>query len=97
MEGLILYFVGMTFILKYGAPTKFIRDFFSRWEWGSNLFNCALCIGTWVGIFSIPLIYQEIEWWKVPAISAIVSWFGDLISQFFIAAKNSLTDSDIDV
>lgn len=86
----ILFFIGATFILKYGAPTKFIRDFFSRWVWGRNLFECALCIGTWVGIFSIPLFWNEIEWWKIPPISAIVSWFGDLVSQNLISLKNAL-------
>lgn len=90
MGEFILFLIGSTFILKYGAPTKFIRDFFSRWTWGKNLFECALCIGTWVGIFSIPLFWNEIEWWKIPAISAIVSWFGDLASQNLISLKNAL-------
>ena len=86
----ILFFTGSTFILKYGAPTKFIRNFFGRWAWGKNLFECSLCIGTWVGILSIPLFYSQIEWWMIPPISAIVSWFGDLFSQALISFKNFL-------
>lgn len=90
MIELILFFIGTTFILKYGAPTKFIRDFFGRWVWGKNLFECALCIGTWVGFFSIPLFWNEANWWALPPISAIVSWFGDLVSQNLISLKRLL-------
>jgi hypothetical protein len=81
---IILSLIGITFLLKYGAPTKFIRDFFSRWVWGKELFDCAFCLGTWVGILSIPLLYKEMTWWMIPPISAIVSWFGDLFSKFLI-------------
>jgi len=88
----ILFFIGSTFILKYGAPTEFIRDFFGRWTWGKNLFECSLCIGTWVGVLSIPLFWGRIEWWMLPPISAIVSWFGDLLSQNLIALKKALDE-----
>lgn len=91
MVEIILFFIGSTFILKYGAPTKFIRDYFSKWSWGKNLFECALCIGTWVGILSIPFLYKEISWFMIPPIAAIVSWFGDLISGVLIALKKNLT------
>jgi hypothetical protein len=86
---IILYFIGATFILKYGAPTKFIRTFFQKWKWGEDLFQCGLCIGTWVGVFSIPLLYKEMTWWMIPFISAITSWFGDLISMTLIANHQS--------
>jgi hypothetical protein len=88
----LLYFIGATFILKYGAPTKFIRTFFQKWKWGEDLFQCGLCIGTWVGVFSIPLLYKEMTWWMIPFISAITSWFGDLISMTLIALKNQKED-----
>lgn len=81
---ILLFFVGTTFLLKYGAPTKFIRDFSGKWKWGKELFECALCIGTWVGVLSIPLFYKEINWFMIPPISAIVSWFGDLMSKTLI-------------
>lgn len=90
MIELILFFIGTTFILKYGAPTKFIRDFFGRWAWGKSLFECAMCIGTWVGFFSIPLFWNEANWWILPPISAITSWFGDLVSQNLISLKRLL-------
>jgi hypothetical protein len=90
MTEIILFFIGSTFILKYGAPTKFIRDFFSKWSWGKNLFECALCIGTWVGLLSIPFLYKEIDWFTIPPIAAIVSWFGDLISGVLINLKKKL-------
>lgn len=84
----LLYFIGATFILKYGAPTKFIRTFFQKWKWGKDLFECGLCVGTWVGILSIPLFYKEMTWWMIPFISGIVSWFGDLISMVLVNLKN---------
>lgn len=90
MTKIILFFIGSTFILKYGAPTKFIRDFFGRWDWGKKLFECAMCLGTWVGFFSIPLFWNKIDWWMLPPISAIVSWFGDLLSQNLISLKKAL-------
>jgi hypothetical protein len=85
----VLFFIGASFILKYGAPTKFIRTFFARWKWGSDLFSCGLCLGTWVGIFSIPFLYNEITWWMIPFISAIVSWFADLFSMLLVKIMNS--------
>lgn len=94
MLAISLFFIGSTFILKYGASTKFIRDYFSKWTWGKNLFDCALCIVTWVGVISIPFLYKEIDWFKIPPIAAIVSWFGDLISQVLIALKKNLTKEE---
>lgn len=88
----LLFFIGSTFILKYGAPTKFIRDFFSKWTWGENLFKCSLCLGTWVGILSIPFLNKEVYWLFIPPIAAIVSWFGDLLSEVLIAAKKKLNE-----
>lgn len=85
----VLFFVGATFILKYGAPTKPIRTFFSKWKWGVDLFNCGLCLGTWVGIISTPFLFKDITWWMIPFISAIVSWFGDLISMLLVKIMNS--------
>ena len=84
----LLFFIGATFILKYGAPTKPIRDYFAKYEWGTSLFNCAMCLGFWVGAFSIPFLYKEILWFQIPFISAIVSWFGDLVSKILIKKES---------
>jgi len=85
----ILFFIGATFILKYGAPTKPIRDFFARWNWGASLFNCALCLGFWVGVASIPFLNHDLVF-LFPFVSAAASWFGDIISQNLVALKNFL-------
>jgi len=94
MTEITLFFIGSTFILKYGAPTKFIRDFFQKYEFGKALFDCSLCIGTWVGLLSIPFLYKDIDWFLIPPIAAIVSWFGDLISQVLIELKKFLTKKE---
>lgn len=91
MIELILFFIGSTFILKYGAPTKPIRAYFQKFKFGKELFDCSLCLGTWVGVLSTPFLYEEIVWWMIPPIAAIASWFGDLISQVLIELKKKLT------
>jgi hypothetical protein len=40
--------VGLALILKYGKPTKSIRDYFKNRVEG--LFECSLCLGFWAGV-----------------------------------------------
>jgi hypothetical protein len=70
--------VGLTLILKYGKPTKFLRDFFSIKIPG--LFECSLCLGFWSGIaHSIALGYMDPALWLflIPFASAAISWLVD--------------------
>lgn len=85
MELIIILFscAGLTLILKYGKPTKFIRDFFtSKNSSFEYLFKCSLCLGFWSGILhSIIyfLFYLELSFivLLLPAASAVFSLFMD--------------------
>lgn len=43
---------GLMFIIKYGTPLKFLRNFLSkRFSWGAELIKCQYCVGFWAGVF----------------------------------------------
>lgn len=72
--------VGLTLILKYGKPTRFIRDYFQNKVKG--LFECSLCLGFWSGVIHcIPLliIYPTVWPLMLPFASAALSWLTDTI------------------
>lgn len=72
--------VGLTFILKYGKPTQFIRDYFNSKVPG--LFECSLCLGFWSGVLHLILlgcINPSVWLILLPCASAAMSWFTDTI------------------
>lgn len=72
--------VGLTLVLKYGKPTKFIRDFFKTKVEG--LFECSLCLGFWSGVIHcilLSIIAPSIWLLMLPFASAAVSWLTDTI------------------
>ena len=72
--------VGLTLILKYGKPTKSIRDYFKNKVKG--LFECSLCLGFWAGIIHCILLLLIVpSAWLImlPFASAALSWLADTI------------------
>lgn len=72
--------VGLTLILKYGKPTKFIRDFFK--DKIEGLFECSLCLGFWSGaihLIGLSLFYPSWLLLLLPCASAALSWGTDTI------------------
>jgi len=70
--------VGLTFILKYGKPTRQIRNFINKYIEG--LFECSLCLGFWAGVIhSLILlpIFPGIWIIMLPCASAGASWLID--------------------
>ena len=66
---------GMTAILLYGKPTKFIRIIMGRVGL-ETLSKCALCMGFWVGVI-MAIIYQKHILY--PFAIASFSWLVDAI------------------
>jgi hypothetical protein len=85
MEILLILFscAGLTLILKYGKPTKFIREYLSlKDDRFKYLFKCSLCLGFWSGILHstiYSLFYLELSFvvLLLPAASAVFSLFMD--------------------
>lgn len=72
--------VGLTLILKYGKPTKSIRDYFKNKAEG--LFECSLCLGFWAGVLHcIMLLLIAPSAWLImlPFASAALAWLVDTI------------------
>lgn len=72
--------VGLTLVLKYGKPTKPIRDFFKTKVEG--LFECSLCLGFWSGVIHcilLSIIAPSIWLLMLPFASAAMSWLTDTI------------------
>jgi len=73
--------VGLTLILKYGKPTKSIRDYFKNKVEG--LFECSLCLGFWAGIIHcillLLLLAPSVWLIMLPFASAALSWLADTI------------------
>lgn len=47
----ILAGLGLLFILKYGQILNTPRNFLTQWRFFGVLFNCAMCLGFWSGVF----------------------------------------------
>jgi hypothetical protein len=72
--------IGLCFILKYGSILNWPRNFLIKWKFFEQLFDCALCLGFWVGIFF------GIFWLGSPWLwcfySATTCFFADLLMQW---------------
>lgn len=85
------------FILKYGSILSFIRKPLLRFNFFKDLFNCALCLGFWVGLFHGIFLYffaWENIYYLMPLFSSCMCWFGDHVLMF-IQAYGTLVEKKI--
>jgi len=76
--------IGLCFILKYGSILNWPRNFLIKNVFFKDLFDCALCLGFWCGIF-FGLFWGEMFFWCF--YSAAVCFLADL--KMKVMKKNS--------
>jgi hypothetical protein len=94
--------VGLTFILLYGKPTQFIRDFFNKKIPG--LFECSLCLGFWSGVMHcIFLSFLDPSIWLLllPCASSALSWMCNSLTlaiemvEIYLKKKTKFPQKDV--
>lgn len=70
--------IGLCFILKYGSILNWPRNFLIKSKFFAQLFDCALCLGFWVGLF-FGLFWGLPFFWCF--YSGAVCFFADILMQ----------------
>lgn len=79
--------IGLTWIVKYGLPLKWFREYLIKIDkMFFELLKCGLCLGFWMGVILSPLVYIQtgdvIDSVLFPFVSAAVSWAIDTLLVF---------------
>jgi len=81
--------IGLTFILKYGDILHSIRQSLcENSRYFTKLFECALCLGFWSGLFIGIVTKENIV--TMPFYGAAVSFFADLIMELIYSTMRRL-------
>ena len=96
---IIIACVGLTFILKYGKPINFIRNFLSKSKIFEELFKCSLCLGFWAGVLLGAIHYRDVQSAVFLGLaSSAASWILDSFNQYVqiqeVKIKKDLSNLD---